>query len=300
MVNFRTFLKRTGALMSVLVVLVCFALPASAVSWWLPYEFDGVLVYDSVDGDSSFRSIFPLNRDGNFTGYIPGDLLAFEFESGSNSNGSYFEYSMVMDDTNIYKIAFLGSSNFVPLSVLSSDDPFTIKILNGTSTLPGVMYLSFDYVRLVKDEASGAYIAKSTSFDNLDLNSFGTGYSTVNINKYIYQLITANDPNPSSVCYIKNLEIRVDCEDPITGFVMSQPELDYYRNANSWINSYDLTFEQIVVDPSNPSDVSLVDWLAVAVGGFLDFELWPGMSLNQLLWVCLVVGILFWFLKLTV
>lgn len=51
---------------------------------------------------------------------------------------------------------------------------------------------------------------------------------------------------------------------------------------------------------SNPADVDFVSWLATAVGGFLDFQLWPGLSLNDLLWVILVMGILFAFLKLTV
>lgn len=53
-------------------------------------------------------------------------------------------------------------------------------------------------------------------------------------------------------------------------------------------------------DVSNPLDVDFVSWLATAVGGFLDFELWPGMSLNDLMWVTLTVGVLFWFLKITI
>lgn len=49
---------------------------------------------------------------------------------------------------------------------------------------------------------------------------------------------------------------------------------------------------------ADPSDTDFVSWLATAVGGFLDFELWPGMSLDQVLWVILVIGILMWFLKI--
>lgn len=48
---------------------------------------------------------------------------------------------------------------------------------------------------------------------------------------------------------------------------------------------------------ADPSDIDFVSWLASAVGGFLAFELWPGMSLDQILWVILVIGILMWFLK---
>ncbi len=49
---------------------------------------------------------------------------------------------------------------------------------------------------------------------------------------------------------------------------------------------------------ADPSGTDFVSWLATAVGGFLAFELWPGMSLDQVLWVILVIGILMWFLKI--
>jgi hypothetical protein len=52
--------------------------------------------------------------------------------------------------------------------------------------------------------------------------------------------------------------------------------------------------------PSTPVGVDFASWLGTAVGGFLDFDLWPGLSLNDLLWVVLVIGVLFAFLKMTV
>lgn len=48
---------------------------------------------------------------------------------------------------------------------------------------------------------------------------------------------------------------------------------------------------------ASPIDVDFVGWLVPAVGSFLSFELWPGLSLDSVLWVSLVIGVLFWFLK---
>lgn len=63
-----------------------------------------------------------------------------------------------------------------------------------------------------------------------------------------------------------------------------------------YANQYDL-FNQTVVDASSPADGDFVDWLVVAVTNFMTIELWPGFSLNQLLSVVVVIGILFAFLK---
>lgn len=49
----------------------------------------------------------------------------------------------------------------------------------------------------------------------------------------------------------------------------------------------------------SPEAIDFTSWIGTAVGGFLDFHLWPGMSLSEILWVCFIIGILFWFLKMT-
>lgn len=63
-----------------------------------------------------------------------------------------------------------------------------------------------------------------------------------------------------------------------------------------YANQYDL-YNQTIVDASSSTDGDFVDWLVVAVTNFMTIELWPGFSLNQLLSVVVVIGILFAFLK---
>lgn len=51
---------------------------------------------------------------------------------------------------------------------------------------------------------------------------------------------------------------------------------------------------------SDVGDTNFVGWLAGAIGDIFEIEIWPGFSLNELFNVVLVIGLVFWFLKLTV
>lgn len=47
-------------------------------------------------------------------------------------------------------------------------------------------------------------------------------------------------------------------------------------------------------------DANFVSWLSGAIGDIFEIELWPGFSLNDLFNVVLIIGLVFWFMKLTV
>lgn len=301
MVNFRTFLKRTGALISVLVVLFCCALPASAAdvgySWYMPFQFTDLVALYGSSKDSYHSIPFPVSR--SWPSSVYDDQLIATKISASNSSGIYLDYDVSDEYEDIYGLEFAAKQLFIPLTVLSSSS-FTVSLKNGSATARAVLYLSFDYCVVAEDASGNDYVAKRVNFSRLDLNSYGTGYSSVNIADYVYDLVVANDSSPSSVVCLENFKVSVESNDPISGFTMYQPAMDVIGSPYGWINGSDLPIQDVVVDPSDPVEVDFVDWLGVAIGGFLDFELWPGMSLNELLWVCLVIGILFTFMKFVV
>ena len=68
------------------------------------------------------------------------------------------------------------------------------------------------------------------------------------------------------------------------------------REANSRLDLY-ICFS---APPADISDVNFTDWLSQSVSPFFDFEFWPDLSIGDILWVAVSVGILFWFLKMTV
>lgn len=72
-------------------------------------------------------------------------------------------------------------------------------------------------------------------------------------------------------------------------------------NLSVWKMQYPLASNTtVVVDPANPADVSFTDWLTVAVGSFLNFELWPSFSINQVLYLVLVIGVLLAFFTMLI
>lgn len=65
---------------------------------------------------------------------------------------------------------------------------------------------------------------------------------------------------------------------------------------NSSLDLY-MTF---AAEPSDPTEVDFTSWILTAVGGFFEFDLWPGLSLGDLVMTVIAIGILFSFLKLTI
>lgn len=64
---------------------------------------------------------------------------------------------------------------------------------------------------------------------------------------------------------------------------------------SDWVDTFDLPIERISTGALN-----LTDWLVDAIGGFLDFELLPGMSLDGIIQFVVVIGMVFLLLTLLV
>lgn len=72
---------------------------------------------------------------------------------------------------------------------------------------------------------------------------------------------------------------------------------------DNWFEQYNLNhvnLTELTMNPANPDDVSFVRWLGKAVGSFLEWELWNGFSLNQLIEFIVVIGLVFWFITLLI
>lgn len=76
---------------------------------------------------------------------------------------------------------------------------------------------------------------------------------------------------------------------------------------SAWFDQFNLKRETIIQnivtedgDPVFMGSVSLVDWLSHAIGGILDFELWDGFTINELIEFVVVMGLVFWFLTMLI
>lgn len=78
-------------------------------------------------------------------------------------------------------------------------------------------------------------------------------------------------------------------------FRVTVPAVGARYEVDNWFAYLDLTHTTVQY-----SDVNFFDWLLDSVNAFLNFELFPGFSINRLMQVILIIGLLFWFLKVVV
>lgn len=294
MEKFRTFLKRSCVLMSALVLLLCCTVPASAAggTWGVPISFDSIGLSGTASTSIIGYAPFPLSSSGPSSTAIGGIDI---FSSFSNLEDGMvdIDYSF---SSGSYVVTLRADQLVIPSSFLFSNSGYLIfRFYNGSSLITTRAVISYNLAKV----SSGSTYQIQYQGDSMTIESVnGLDLSTVIGNR----LGIAGDSQEELGDFIllDDFYLSFSSDTPITKFNMRQNNQTVRYSFGDWLDSKDLSSSTVVVDPSNPSGVNFVDWLQVAIGGFLDFELWPGMSLNELLWVCLVIGILFTFLKMVV
>lgn len=310
MVKFRTFLKRSGVLICVLVIMLVCALPSSAASLTstkvAPIMFDQIGFLYGEAFERSYRMPFP----GNILGPSePGSgYVQYKDENSTLNNSVYITGVSQLDNGLIrtnYRLSydytgwgvglFNVSGNVLESALINDSSGYNVSFSLGTVGLSGRVSISLQAVKVVN--SADAYYTTSKSFT---LSNIPFGENGVDLFDLIDQAITDFTFRDGEYLYLPLLNVRFFFDDMNLDELAMHIETTNRNVPNSysmWFNQFDLP-RSVVVNPVDPDGVDLVDWLSVAVGGFLDFELWPGMSLNELLWACLVIGVLFVFLRM--
>lgn len=289
------FLHRSFPVITAMLLIVLCAAPAMAAnsgSWGVPFNFETIALSGNVSTALLGGVPFPLGSSGPTSVQLGGIGISSTFSDNSDgminvdwslTSGSYI-MQLSLEDVVVPSSMLFGSDGFLVFRLYSGSSlvPFTVEI----NYIVGHIYEG-SYYRLDGFQ-NGFTITNGSGYDlataiGQDLSS--SGYDSSKLGEYVL---------------LEDLVIYIDADSPFDRFNMRQPHQNVNPSFDDWLNSQRLSSETVVVDPSNPAGVNFVDWLTVAIGGFLDFELWPGMSLNELLWVCLVIGILFTFFKMIV
>lgn len=292
---------RAGALLSVLLICCCMTLPAFAASGSAPTWYS-VLPFDEVrlNTNSSRQTILPWAGD-----------LWLSSASDSTVTDSTSSYSIANSRFNLsdedvsFDVAFsnaVGSFASIELYAYSAlikvndlrDKSFTVGF-GVDGDLGARVTISFNAHRLTL--LTDSYRDESKRFTSTARCPAGT-----NILGLISDMLTDGNFVPSDVVYLSDLSVTFDDMENDDQWISFSVDCRQSRPSfTKWVDQYSLPYQTVIeYSPSDPSGVNFVDWLSVAVGGFLDFQLWPGMSLNEIMWIILVVGILFWFIKLTI
>lgn len=291
----RNFFRRSFPTISAMLLIVLCAAPASAATtgaWGVPFSFESIGLSGNVSTNIIGYAPFPLSLTGPSSTRIGGIDITSTYSD--NTDGMVnIDYSF---SSSSYRMRLLVNNVVLPTqSFLSGDSYLVFRFYDGASSVPTSATVSYTL----------AYVYDGTNY--LLRGSMGqvsvTNANTVDVSMLIAEDVASKGYSASNLgdyVLLSNLDITFDGSSSFTKFNIRQPLLSNGPTLTNWFDSQNLKTNSVVVDPSNPAGVNFVDWLTVAIGGFLDFELWPGMSLNELLWVCLVIGILFTFFKMIV
>lgn len=283
-------------LIFVSMVAPSFAASGSTPQWYSVLPFDEVRLNTSGSrfttlpwlGDSWLSLADPSEVKDSVAGYSIVDPVfsqvseSVSFEVAFSASVGSFSSIELCSSASLIKVSDLRDKSFTVGFGLDSDQAARCTI-------------SFNANRLTL--LTDSYRIETKAFSETHHVSSGT-----NILSLISDMLTDGNFVPSDIVLLSSLSVKFEDFENDDQWLSFDSDLRQSRPSfRDWVNQYSLPHQTVIeYAPSDPQGVNFVDWLSVAVGGFLDFELWPGMSLNEIMWIILVVGILFWFIKLTI
>ena len=185
-----------------------------------------------------------------------------------------------------YPIRFFSDELYLPANIGSGQFVFSLLPLAEASAR---CVVSFDVASVVKQ--NGAYFESLTSY-----SVSGTG-STFDISGMIASIVRDLVTSTDRFVHIRNLVVSVTEISTCDEFGLSvYAPLIAPNDGYDFFNSQGLV---IPIVPPSAEDFSL-DWLVSSVSGFLDVEIWDGFTLNGVLAMAFLIGLIFLFLKFTI
>lgn len=276
--------------------------PASVMDWLL----DTAYQYTDVN-----NTVLPQTRvtigETTFT-FTAGATTSPDVWMAIDADGVTFS-SGVAEKTWHYS----GDGLFTGIAY-SADATEPIFSVGQSASMPGGTFATNDYVLYPVSEAipenayatsirvfnnDGTYQRFSYSQTGLDLSPALT--LVVTATGLVVQDVDGNaldtfevDSEPDQAALFRGFSYRRLAQSPTYGIGAMFSVGGLAQNA--YIDLY-IVYDAGVADPT---EADWTSWLATAVSGFLDFEIWPGLSLSNLVLTFIAVGVLFWVLKMTV
>ena len=296
-------MRKVIIIFCLVAALVAMTVPAFAVgvgrgsTYYAPITFDtihmdGIGIYDYplnwIDSASS-RDNMPVFY---FEEYIYGEAMC-DF----SNNRQYLFADFACPTTTIDLRSELA---FIQPRYLENAD-YTISFLDCSGHFLQLTTVDI-YFELVLpfDYPDGKFEYRTTTCERSFLDfedgtfDFDIGQS---ISDIIYDQILWDD-GYTTAC-IKNLRIDFNFEM----YDQSTPHLwvRWYGSLSSEENDFNIFIReggQKYLEPQPEPNFDFSTWLSDSVGAFLEFELFPGFSIDMIFWLFLVIFILLWFIKL--
>lgn len=163
----------------------------------------------------------------------------------------------------------------------------------------------------------------SSTFANANFTISGSSIYQYNFNPFIWAQDALNEEE--EYVWISNLVVRIGLSSTVADGTTFSPnafgwDIPYYTSDlisemtgySSWLTANGLDSSDIVIPdcpeceecpvcsvcPGEDVNVDFTSWIAVAVGGFLGFEIFPGFSLIGILAIVIAISLVLFFLKM--
>lgn len=301
-------MRKAFIIVIVVVMVALMAVPAFALSsgsgnlYYTPVRFDTF-----TTSESSVVHSWPFNNtqlgtsSASFSfgdGRVSGSASCLKNSSGKVYLSGYMNYPESAVSVGLPSSIILSTQTdqFVSRSLLDSfviyfGSPFVLDSVR----LSGSAY----YVKSASDvgENTASYNLSFESFDRVFYET-NSGDGAARVGLWLLECLDGlSHVGGDSWFFLNdvNVEIifsRTDVSTPC--FTISSLLTPNYEGTSGYQWFYNQGLTKTVVDGSQ----SIFDWLINSVEAFFDFQIAPGLSINKILYIVLVLGVLFLLLKL--
>lgn len=238
---------------------------STGYNWRKTMEFIGLQTKEGAVVSAEFTDI------GTQVLHCTGDSLDVEVFVATNQPIRFVGTDMLVDTRRISPLEiYAGYPDW--------DSPVRVEV-------------EYSYYYGERNIQTGSYVLKTSPTYNFTVTLNGGG----DIGPVLLQELRETT-SATVVCFSRFAVTVTNLEDPAennNAFNIRTFPMTRQRTFSEWFDERNFVF-------SEDSPPSLVDWLAKAVGAFLNFELLPGLSLNGIVKMIVVFGLVFWFITLLI
>lgn len=285
-----------------------FVIPAGAVTY--PSHFYIPFTTLSVEDEHGWLTYsFNLNEVGDRDPAKVGSLVRQEYSEQDRemefditnivNNAAQSSVSFVVSDhmQNLSNVTYeLYAEDFIISRSVLSNNTYYIVPQDQDATLRHDISITFSLSRL--ELVDGQYVNRS--YSGFTTASFVNGFDIMDaIEKRLPSAVTADEYLRFNYVSVYVDSVRSGAGLP--GFMFTLRGTGTANNPPSisdWVRQFDM--RQLIYNVPDIEDVDFTSWLSTSLRSVLDFELWPGMTMDVLIRFVVTAGLLLWFITMLI
>lgn len=292
----------------------------------LPLGGSAIKAYQYASYSSNRSNYINVNGDEVYKFYVDSWLIPYRGTNVNTQGGGERCYTGASSSTcipNDLVITFKSNELIIPFvdmldyRIFSEDTSSfgTNSIANEDNNLD--WQVSFDYSFINVSERDENNQPSTWAFVTLNYSYNGSSLAKNGFKPFEQFYLDYDDEITNTLVYLSNIEFKIN---PIrsnnSGRLLqylnfSQPfyytsDINSVLSFESWLIENDLS-ERVDLNqdcpvcsicPGTDINISYTDWLTTAIGGFFDFELFPGFSFGGVIAIVFILLFVIWVLKI--